>query len=60
MSAPNSLRELKLHLNFYVKAALEKFAKFTEKPSQTAPLLAFTCSKSTMETLGKGVKYVQS
>ena len=35
--------------------ALENFAKFTEKLMRTTALLAFTYSKSTMETLEKSV-----
>ena len=31
-----------------------------DKKLKTVPQLTFTCSKSTIETLQKGVKYVQS
>ena len=33
---------------------------FQNKLHETIAQLAFTCSKSTIETLEKGVKYVQS
>ena len=44
--------------NFFVKISWATFLYLFGREEPTQP--AFTCSKLTIETLGQGVKYVQS